>query len=123
MQKSGYEFQQPVSDPILALNWLDENVVDLIITDYKMPHFNGAEFTRRARAKPETSDIPIIVITIHADREFRLLSLDAGATDFLLSPIDPVEFSTRVRNLLGLRRHQVATKQQVERLRVDLAGC
>lgn len=108
------------SDPILALNWLDENVVDLIITDYKMPHLNGAEFTRRARAKPETSDIPIIVITIHADREFRLLSLDAGATDFLLSPIDQVEFSTRVRNLLALRRHQVATKQQINRLRVDL---
>jgi diguanylate cyclase (GGDEF)-like protein/PAS domain S-box-containing protein len=108
------------SDPILALNWLDENVVDLIITDYKMPHLNGAEFTRRARGKPATSDIPIIVITIHADREFRLSSLDAGATDFLLSPIDPIEFSTRVRNLLGLRRHQVATKQQVERLRVDL---
>ena len=108
------------SDPILALNWLDENAADIIITDYKMPRLNGAEFTRRVRSKPDTADIPIIVITIHADREFRLLSLDAGATDFLLSPIDPVEFSTRVRNLLALRRHQVATKQQIKRLRVDL---
>jgi diguanylate cyclase (GGDEF)-like protein/PAS domain S-box-containing protein len=108
------------SDPIRALDWLEENSADLIITDYKMPSLDGAEFTRKVRSKSDTSDIPIIVITIHADREFRLLSLDAGATDFLLSPIDPVEFSTRVRNLLALRRHQVATKQQIRRLRVDL---
>ncbi|MCA3458977.1 MAG: diguanylate cyclase, partial [Rhodobacter sp.] len=108
------------SDPIDALKWLDENAADIIITDYKMPRLDGAEFTRRVRSKPDTADIPIIVITIHADREFRFLSLDAGATDFLLSPIDPVEFSTRVRNLLALRRHQVATKQQIKRLRVDL---
>ena len=66
------------SDPILALNWLDENAADIIITDYKMPRLNGAEFTRRVRSRPDTADIPIIVITIHADREFRLLSLDAG---------------------------------------------
>jgi len=109
-----------LGDPLEALEWLAVNTADLIITDYKMPNLDGAEFTKRVRANPKTADIPIIVTTIYEDRNFRLLSLEAGATDFLLSPVDGVEFKTRVRNLLALRRHQLAAKEQNQKLKVDL---
>jgi len=39
------------ADPQLALEWLAEHPADLVITDYKMPRFDGAEFTRRFRAQ------------------------------------------------------------------------
>jgi CheY-like chemotaxis protein len=64
---------------------------DLIITDYKMPGLNGASFIRRVRAEPALADIPIIVVTVFEDKAFRLRALDAGASDFLLSPVDPRE--------------------------------
>jgi CheY-like chemotaxis protein len=94
-------------DPREALEALAGIAPDLIITDYQMPGLNGASFIRRVRAEPALADIPIIVITVFADRAFRLRALDAGATDFLLSPVDPREFVTRARNLLKLREQQI----------------
>ncbi|MFC7474717.1 response regulator [Dankookia sp. GCM10030260] len=95
-------------DPFDALEWLEGNRVDLVITDFKMPGMDGAEFTRRFRALPGGSPggvpTPVLVVTAHDDRSFRVRALDAGATDFLQSPIDHFELVTRARNLLALGR-------------------
>jgi CheY-like chemotaxis protein len=70
-------------DPAHALNWLTSHTPDLIITDYKMPTMDGAEFIRRIRRRSQLAEIPVIVITVYEEREFRLQALQAGATDFL----------------------------------------
>ena len=92
------------ADPADALEWLEHNRVDLVITDYKMPGMDGAEFTRRFRAMPNNRHVPLVVITAYDDRSFRLRALDAGATDFLQSPVDHFEIVVRARNLLALGR-------------------
>jgi diguanylate cyclase (GGDEF)-like protein/PAS domain S-box-containing protein len=107
-------------DPLEALSWLETHEADLVITDFKMPNLDGAEVTRRIRQMPHGADVPVVVVTVYDDRQFRLLALEAGATDFLLAPVDHVEFRTRVRNLLALRRHQLEARRQAERLRQDL---
>ncbi len=94
-------------DPRVALEDIIAAPPDLIITDYKMPGMNGAQFIRRIRAEPALADIPIIVITVFEEKSYRFRALDAGATDFLLSPVDHREFVTRARNLLRLRKQQV----------------
>ncbi|HEV2573158.1 MAG TPA: EAL domain-containing protein [Beijerinckiaceae bacterium] len=93
-------------DPLQALDWLVDQQPDLIITDFKMPTIDGAEFIRRYRQFPGAAEIPIIVLTIYEERSFRLRALEAGATDFLHSPVDHHEFVTRARNLLKLHKHQ-----------------
>ncbi len=65
---------------------------------------DGAEFTRRLRSMPVGLTLPVVVVTAHDDRSFRVRALDAGATDFLQSPIDHFELVTRARNLLALGR-------------------
>lgn len=92
------------ADPLDALEWLEGNRVDLVITDFKMPQMDGAEFTRRFRAIPGAAAVPVLVVTAHDDRSIRVRALDAGATDFLQSPIDHFELVTRARNLLALGR-------------------
>ncbi len=94
------------ADPNEALEWLKHNSPDLILTDYKMPQMDGADFIRNFRAIPGCEEIPVVVITVYEDRTFRLRALEAGATDFLNSPVDHHEFVTRARNLLKLHRHQ-----------------
>ncbi|MGO9682518.1 MAG: response regulator [Beijerinckiaceae bacterium] len=94
-------------DPSVALEWLSTHTSDLVITDYKMPQMNASVFIRRFRQLPNSADIPVIVITIFEERSFRLQALEAGATDFLNSPVDHHEFRTRARNLLTLRKHQL----------------
>ncbi len=107
-------------DPAEALEWLADNTPDLIITDYKMPGMDGAEFIHRYRAGPAVAEIPIIVITVYEERTFRLRALEAGATDFLNSPVDHHEFVTRARNLLKLHHHQKLLASRASTLEREL---
>ena len=61
-----------------ALETLRFRMPDLVITDYNMPGMNGAEFVERFRLVPNYADIPVIVITIHDERRWRLAALAAG---------------------------------------------
>jgi PAS domain S-box-containing protein len=112
---------QSFEDPLAALAWIGENTPDLVITDYKMPEIDGAEFIRRFRHLPFCFDVPVMVITIYEDREFRYRALEAGATDFLLSPVDHHEFQARSRNLLSLRRQQQIIRNRAYSLEQKLA--
>ncbi|MFC4292232.1 EAL domain-containing protein [Sphingorhabdus arenilitoris] len=90
-----------------ALEYLDKNDADLLIVDYRMPDLNGAEFIRAVRAKTSGSYIPAIIITARQDRECRISALDAGATDFLQSPVSDTEFRERAELLLAQHRKEL----------------
>ncbi len=108
------------TDPHQALEWLAANTADLVVTDYKMPAMHGAEFTRRIRALPSGADVPVVVVTAYADREFRLEAFEAGASDFVQSPIDHSEFRMRARNLLKLGGHQRRIQERALALEHEL---
>lgn len=108
-------------EPAAALDWLAHNPPDLVITDYKMPEMDGAEFIRHFRQLPACAEIPVIVITVYEERSFRLCALEAGATDFLHSPVDHHEFITRARNLLKLHQHQQLLASRAQNLEEELA--
>ena len=93
-------------NPLLALQWLDSNHPDLIITDYRMPDLNGVELIKQIRAKPACQDIPIMMITVVSEKSVRYDALEAGATAFLTRPIDQIECRTSCRNLLKLHEQQ-----------------
>ena len=85
-----------------GLVWCSENKPDLIILDYMMPDLDGLQFVTRFRAAPACDEIPVLMITADDDRGVRHKALQIGATDFLTKPVDRVEFTARVRNLLAL---------------------
>src|SRR5688572_2422275 len=93
--------------PVRALEYARHNRVDLVLTDYKMPEFNGIEFVRQLRGLPHCVDVPIVVITVVDDKQIRYDALEAGATDFLTKPLDEHETRARCSNLLDLRRHRI----------------
>ena len=107
-------------EPREALAWLVDNDPDLIITDYKMPGMDGAEFIRLYRSGPRAADVPIIVLTVYEERSFRLRALEAGATDFLHSPVDHHEFVTRARNLLKMHGQQKLLASRASKLEIEL---
>jgi len=108
------------ADPLGALDSMRAQVPDLVITDFNMPEMNGAEFVRRCRADFPHEDFPIIVVTAYEDREFRYLALEAGASDFLLSPIDHREFRTRASNLLTMARQRRLIAERAKSLESEL---
>jgi diguanylate cyclase (GGDEF)-like protein/PAS domain S-box-containing protein len=108
------------ASPQAALDSALESLPDLVITDYKMPGMDGANFTRVFRALPGAAEVPVVVVTVYEDRSFCYHALEAGATDFLLSPVDHVEFRARARNLLTLRKQQKLLEQRTDELRREL---
>ena len=110
------------ASPQTALDWLQDTTPDLVITDYKMPGMDGADFIRAFRALPGAADVPVVVVTVYEDRSYCYQALEAGATDFLLSPVDHVEFRARARNLLTLRKQQRLLGQSAQELRQKLVS-
>lgn len=108
--------------PDPALRTIGVKMPDLIISDYKMPQMTGAAFTQHIRALPNGMDVPIIVITAYDDRAFRLEALEAGATDFVQTPIDHQEFITRARNLLKSGSRQKQIRARATALAKELEG-
>lgn len=104
------------TDPVEALAWLQDNQADLMVVDYRMPQMNGAEFIRKVRSMPGASEIPAIVITAHQDRECRLAALDAGATDFLQSPVSHVEFCSRALALHTKSKKSVTLRKRASEI-------
>lgn len=108
--------------PYDALAAFLQSPPDLVITDFIMPELDGAGFIHSIRGMACCNDVPVIVITAYEDRLLRYRALEAGATDFLLSPVDPSEFTARSRNLLMLRHHQLLLKERAKRLERDLVA-
>ena len=76
---------------------------NLVLLDLAMPEMDGLAVLRRLKADPATAQIPVIVVTGHADTRSKIAALKAGAEDFLSKPLeDPVLFA-RVRALLRAR--------------------
>jgi diguanylate cyclase (GGDEF)-like protein/PAS domain S-box-containing protein len=107
---------------IEALEWLETETTDLLVVDYRMPEMNGAEFISKIRSRTVGAHIPAIIITARQDRECRITALDAGATDFLQTPVSHIEFRDRALLLLGQHYRQQELKQSLESNRAGSDG-
>jgi len=106
--------------PSRALEYARTNRVDMILTDYKLPEFDGVQLVRQLRSLPHCVDVPIVVITVVDDRRVRYEALEAGATDFLIKPLDEHETRARCANLLELRRHKFVLSDQARVLQYQV---
>lgn len=106
--------------PSRALEFARNNRVDIVLTDYKLPEFDGIELVKQLRALPHCVDVPVVVITVVDDRKIRYDALEAGATDFLIKPLDEHETRARCANLLELRRHKIVLSDQARVLQYQV---
>jgi len=86
-----------------ALQLAESELPDLILLDLMMPGMDGFTVAQRLKSNPETKPIPIIVVSALEDRESRMRGLEAGAEEYLTTPIDRMDLRIRVRNLLRLK--------------------
>ena len=104
-----------------ALDWCRENPYDLLILDYMMPEINGLEFISQLDPDPRARP-PVLMVTASHDVEIRHRALENGANDFLIKPIDKVEFLARTRNMLALRRATVALENRASWLASEVSA-
>ena len=97
---------------------LQDDVPEVLITDWQMPGVDGLELTRRVRAQPHGRYTYIILATGLADRTNVLRGMHAGVDDYLVKPLDPFDLETR---LIAARR-VTALHADLDRYRARLAG-
>ena len=102
LERSGYAVAT-ASDGLEAVRLAGELRPALAVLDVMMPSLNGFEVTRRLRAEPETSHIPVILLTAKAQEEDVQEGFASGADDYLRKPFSPRELSARVQAILGRR--------------------
>ncbi|XVU23190.1 GGDEF domain-containing response regulator [Actinoplanes sp. CA-054009] len=83
-----------------ALEVMDTKRPDLAVVDWMMPRMDGVELTRRLRAEPLTSALPVIMLTAKSMTVDKVVGLTAGVDDYLVKPFDTAELIARVSSTL-----------------------
>src|SRR3546814_10053784 len=88
-------FRSP--DGPAAIERARSDAPDLILADVMMPGMDGFELCRLLKADPETSHIPLVMVTALSDVADRVRGLEAGADDFLTKPVNDIALFARDR--------------------------
>ena len=107
---------QTVPDGQAALIAVKEQRPDLILTDVMMPKMDGFELLQALRADPQTSTIPVILLSARAGEEAKSEGMEAGADDYLIKPFSARELLARVGAHIGMARLR---KEAEERVNVE----
>lgn len=79
---------------------IGEERPDLIVLDWMLPGISGIEVCRLVRAKPESRDIPIIMLTARSEEAEKVRGLATGADDYLVKPFSVPELLARIKTIL-----------------------
>ena len=83
-----------------ALKAVMDQAFDLVILDLNLPVLSGIEVCRILRARPNTSRVPIIMLTARTSESDRVTGLDIGADDYITKPFSLRELTARVHAVL-----------------------
>ena len=105
-----------VGDGAEALRLALARKPDLILTDVMMPNLDGFGLLRELRARPETSSIPVIMLSARAGEEAKVEGLEAGADDYLVKPFSARELLARVGGMLAIARVRETERRRLREI-------
>jgi serine phosphatase RsbU (regulator of sigma subunit)/CheY-like chemotaxis protein len=127
LTKAGYGDVTAVSSARELFSLLDidsttsaEVPVNLILMDMMMPEIDGIEATKLIQMDTRFRDIPIIFVTALGDSRKLAEAFDAGATDYVMKPINKVELLARIRSALKLKFEKDWHKERDKRIKFEL---
>ena len=86
-----------VADGVMALEKIEEEIPDFIITDIMMPRMDGIRMTMKLREK---YDFPVIMLSAKSEEVDKITGLNIGADDYVTKPFNPLELVARVKSQL-----------------------
>jgi len=115
LAKTGYRVLS-ANNGELGLAAALSNTPDLILLDIRMKGMDGLEVCRRLKAREETRQIPIILVSAFAESSEWIEGLHLGAVDYVTKPFQVDELRARVKTHLSLGLAQQALEKQTSRL-------
>lgn len=99
LERQGYNVDE-AGDGQEAMTRISEQQPDLVLLDWMLPVMSGIEVCRQIRRRPETRDLPVIMVTARTDDQDAVRGLNTGADDYITKPFNLDSLLARVRALL-----------------------
>lgn len=93
-----------VADGLMALEGMEKETPDFIITDIMMPRMDGIELIRHIKENVNTCDIPIVILSAKSSVEDRIQGLQLGIDDYIPKPFSSDYLKSRIENLIAQRK-------------------
>ena len=105
-----------------ALRIIEQETVDIVLSDVMMPHISGLELLQQI--KQQNPDQAVILMTGYTEKEVILKALQAGADDFISKPINLLQLRTTVDKVLDklLLRRELTSLKRIDKLKSDFLG-
>lgn len=87
-----------------ALKILEDNDIDIVVTDYVMPGMDGIELTKYLKKEIGYSHIPVILLTAKQNKEDKITGFEAGADVYITKPFDTESLIANIKSLVKNRR-------------------
>ena len=100
LERAGFQVVTAYDGPE-ALKKVEAEKPDLIVLDIMMPRMDGFEVLKRLKAKPETSEIPVIMLTAKAQDADVFRGWSSGVSAYLTKPFNPIELVTFVKRIFS----------------------
>jgi two-component system, OmpR family, phosphate regulon response regulator PhoB len=122
LRRAGFDVRE-AGDALQARTEVANQRPDLIVMDWMLPDTSGLELTRQFKRDPDTSELPIIMLTARAEEGDKVAGLDGGADDYLTKPFSPRELLARIHAVLRRSAPDPAAESlDFEGLRLDPAS-
>ncbi|NWF97642.1 MAG: response regulator [Nitrospirae bacterium] len=83
-----------------AIEKLGAGDVNMILSDINMPYMDGIEFLKTVRSDPNSSHIPVFMVTTESDPEEKERAFDSGANGYLVKPVTAEQVVSAVKQIL-----------------------
>ena len=103
LNRNGFEVEVASNGRQLQ-HLLASGVPDLIILDVMMPGQNGYEIFSGLRTDFRTQQVPVIIMTAHAEDIYQRISKDVGASLHITKPFHPLDLAEKVKALLNVKK-------------------
>lgn len=124
LMREGYRLIE-AADANQAMRAIKEAPPDLVLVDWMLPGMSGIDLLRVLKSRAATHDIPVIMLTVRAEEDDRVLGLESGVDDYVTKPFSNRELLARIKRVLArARRAQapVTTNLRVMGLELDPAS-
>jgi len=96
-----------------ALEFIKKHPVDIVISDYLIPHLTGLDILKQIKFTAALKDILVLIVTSSYDKEVMSACLEFGASDFIRKPVEKFEFIPKIKNLIEIVISQKMLKDRV----------
>lgn len=91
-----------------ALKALNKTNFEIVVSDLEMPEMNGLDFCCKLKASVDTSHIPFVVLSAHAESKYKIEAYGKGVDAYLTKPFDKNELLALIDSLIIRRKKQIA---------------